>query len=508
MKIRIDPQRRLFTRNPMLYGQFLEHFHRQIYDGVYMPGHPLSDADGFRTDVLDALKRIQVPVIRWPGGCFVSAYHWKNGVGKERVPSYDKAWRVEDSNAFGTDEFILLCRKLGCEPYICTNAGSGTQEEMSDWVEYCNLPTQGQYARARIAAGHREPYQVKYWSVGNENYFDQEIGSKTWQEWGRFVRESAKMMKRVDPGIQLSAASIADVSWNVRLLQEAGRHLNLISIHGYWDELWQEDRPASYEACMARTDDLDRDVRKIRGLLNAFGLEKQIRIAYDEWNLRGWHHPRVDTSPLGDTSFIDARARNDLNTTYTMADAVFSACFLNMLLRNADIVAMANFAPMVNTRGMICTHADGIVLRPTYHVFEMYTHLMGDEILDCFETEVPELAQADRFGQMHRFPQADVVATGFSGTNRLAVSMVNKHASEPLQLQLSIPHAGRPVLHVLCGDGPDAYNDIGHQGAVPEVRPDLVTEGDVGTLSVTLLPHSISILQMESAVAGQSSQRT
>ena len=315
MKVTVNSGRVLFSRDPMIFGHFLEHFHRQIYGGIFDPSNPLADEDGFRTDVLEALRRIRVPIIRWPGGCYVSAYHWENGVGRERTPVYDKAWRVEESNTFGTDEFIRLCRKLDCEPYICTNAGSGGPEEMSNWVEYCNLSSEGQFARKRIAAGHPEPYGVKYWSVGNENYLEGEIGSKTAEQWGPFVRESAKMMKRVDPRIQLSAAAIADVDWNVHLLKAAGKRLNWISIHGYWDELWQENRPAGYLQCMARTEDLDRDVRRIRGLLSAFGLEKQIRIAYDEWNLRGWHHPRVDDAPPGEKDFIEARNKNDDNAT-------------------------------------------------------------------------------------------------------------------------------------------------------------------------------------------------
>lgn len=120
-------------RNPMIYGQFIEHFHRQIYDGIYDPSHPLADEDGLRTDILDAMRRIKVPVLRWPGGCFVSSYHWKDAAGPQRKPLFDKAWRVEDPNTFGTDEYIRLCRKVGCEPYICTNAGTGTAEEMNDW---------------------------------------------------------------------------------------------------------------------------------------------------------------------------------------------------------------------------------------------------------------------------------------------------------------------------------------------------------------------------------------
>lgn len=495
MKASVNPERTLFSRDSMIYGHFLEHFHRQIYGGVYDPGNPLSDGDGFRTDVIEALKEIRTPVIRWPGGCYVSAYHWENGVGQTRVPSYDKAWRVEESNRFGTDEFIALCRKIGCEPYICTNAGSGGPEEMSNWVEYCNLPAEGQYARKRIGDGHPEPYGVKYWSVGNENYLEGEMGSKTSEQWGPFVREAAKMMKRVDPGIQLSAASIADTDWNVHLLKNAGKWMNWISIHGYWDELWQENSPATYEQCIARTDNLDRDVRRIRGLLNAFGLEKQIRIAYDEWNLRGWHHPAVDTAPLGDRAFLDARDRNDDNRTYTMADAVFSACFLNMLLRNADIVGMANFAPTVNTRGMIFTHAEGIVLRPTYYVFRMYTRMMGDEVVDCYVGDAPMMRATDRFGQEHSISRVDIMATRRSADGTIAVSLVNKHPDELAQVVLEGLCAKEATMYVLAGENSDAYNDIGLEQVQIRERNDLITGNGDGLLTVTLPPCSVSVLR-------------
>ena len=166
----VNHQRVIGKRDPMIYGHFLEHFHRQIYGGIYEPDSPFADEQGMRKDVMEALKRISPAVVRWPGGCYVSAYHWKDGVGPERQPAYDKAWRVEESNRFGTDEFMNFCDKIGAEPYICTNAGTGTPEEMSDWVEYCNLPDQGKWARARISNGHPQPYGVKYWSIGNENY--------------------------------------------------------------------------------------------------------------------------------------------------------------------------------------------------------------------------------------------------------------------------------------------------------------------------------------------------
>ena len=179
--------------NPMLFGAFLEHFDNQVYGGVFCPGSPLADEDGFRKDVIEAVKELKVPIVRWPGGCFVSAYHWKDAVGPNRQAVWDKAWQVEDPNTFGTDEFVKWCRKVGCEPFICTNAGTGTMEEMSDWVEYCNL-TKGKFARQRAENGHPEPFNVKYWSIGNENWGRHELGEKSSAEWGPLVTESAKVL--------------------------------------------------------------------------------------------------------------------------------------------------------------------------------------------------------------------------------------------------------------------------------------------------------------------------
>ena len=353
MRLYINGKRKIGTRDIMIYGHFIEHFHRQIYGGVYDPGNPLSDEDGLRKDVLEAMRRIKVPVLRWPGGCFVSSYHWKDAVGENRKPLFDKAWRVEEPNTFGTDEYIRMCRKIGCEPYICTNAGTGTAEEMSDWVEYCNLESEGQYAKWRIANGHPKPYKVKYWSVGNENYGFWEIGAKSAEEWGRLVAESSKMIKHVDPETELTAAALTDLNWNINLLDHSAQFLDWISIHEYWDGINQTNDYADYEAVMAYTNRTEHSIAEVRGLITAMKLEKKIKIAFDEWNLRGWYHPNVHTIEQGRTKeeYLYPRDKNDDNSKYTMADAVFTACFLNALNRNCDIVGMANFAPIVNTRG-------------------------------------------------------------------------------------------------------------------------------------------------------------
>ncbi len=497
----IHPKRVTGRRNNMIYGQFLEHFHRQIYGGVYDPGSRLSDGQGFRTDVLAALKRIGTPILRWPGGCFVSAYHWKDGVGSHRVPSFDKAWRVEESNAFGTDEFIALCRQIGTEPYICTNAGSGTPEEMSDWVEYCNLGTEGKWARARIANGHAEPYNVKYWSIGNENYLPGEIGSKTASEWGRYVKESAKMMKRVDPSIQLLAASVADIDWNVGLLKEAGGMLDWISIHGYWDPLWQDNRPSGYEACMAQTLAIEDTILKAEHMLGALGYLGKIKIAFDEWNLRGWHHPNVDAG-LTPEAYLLPRDENDRNEDYTLADAVFAACFLNQCLKHCNTVGMANFAPVVNTRGAICTHENGLVLRPTYHVFELYAAHMGDTVVDSW------LASGDVFevstgGRTVQVPALDLVATRSTGADDLRISLVNRHPDrcQTVRLRLeSVPACESAKLYTLAGSSKDACNSVTHPDGVRVVEQTVPLRG-VSGLHVELMPHSVNILVLQTATA-------
>lgn len=471
MKIQYNPERVMKEASPLLYGHFLEHFHRQIYGGVYDPKSSYADEDGFRTDVIEAMKKIKVPIIRWPGGCFVSAYHWKKAVGPERTPFFDKAWRLEDPNDFGTDEFVRFCRKVGCEPYICTNAGTGTAEEMSDWVEYCNLADEGEFARQRIRNGFAEPYNVRYWSIGNENYGGWEIGAKEADEWGRLVLESAKMMKHVDPKIELSAAAIPDIDWNMNILKRCGKRLNWISLHGYWDFNVEENHFADYEQCMAFSNQIEDSIRKTRGMLAAFGLEKDIKIAFDEWNLRGWHHPGVHTleQSADRAYYLGARDLNDRNQDYTMADVIFSACFLNMLLRNSDIIGMANFAPIVNTRGCIFTYDGGVVLRGTYHVFDLFVNYMGDEVLDFWCDDDEKKYYTDKYGKTENVSLLDCVLTRRKADGIYAFSAVNRDPENSREVTFDNIFSGRDEklyeYRIVSVEAPskDSYNDIGHE---------------------------------------------
>ncbi len=488
MELYVNQNRTLAKRDEMIFGHFLEHFHRQIYGGVFDPCNPLSDTDGFRTDVLEALKKIRTPIIRWPGGCFVSAYDWKEGVGKNRQPVFDKAWRVEEPNTFGTDEYALLCQKLGAQMYICSNAGTGTAEQMSDWLEYTNLEV-GKYAQMRKENGHTEPYKVRYFSIGNENYGSWEIGAKEKHEWARLVTEAAKMLKRVDPEVQLSAAALSDADWTMELLTHAGRYLNWVSIHRYWDPIHTTNDHASYEKAMSYTCKLDSEIQKTQGLLVAMGLKKQIHIAFDEWNLQGWYHPGIHSAipETDETKWLTPRDENDDNSQYTLADAVFTACVLNMFLRHADCVRMANFAPSVNTRGMIFTHKNGIVLRSTYHIFDLFVNQMGETIVDSWMPEQPVMTFTGPEGGPLQIPVLDTVAT-LRADGKTAISLINKSPADTVQISLS--GCGKSgTLYTVTGENISVYNDIEHPDSVKITQRTLSI-----TSPVTLPPHSVSVL--------------
>jgi alpha-N-arabinofuranosidase len=247
--VSVDIESKAEVYDPMIFGGFIEHFGRQIYGGFFEPGSPLADEQGFRLDVIEALRELKVPVIRWPGGCFVDCYHWQKGVGLHREAYGDPRWGVMEPNTFGTHEFIELCRRLDAEPYICHN-GLADVEEMAAWVEYCNS-TEGAYAELRKANGHPEPFQVKFWSVGNERYDTTYIHR---------VRDAAKIMKEIDPRIRAtcsgSQGGMKKTGFKVSpfLLETAGPYLDYISVHNYWLARGEELPEYDYLTAIAKSE--------------------------------------------------------------------------------------------------------------------------------------------------------------------------------------------------------------------------------------------------------------
>ena len=481
--IAASPSFGIQTWDRMIFGHFIEHFHTQIYGGIFDPGSALSDADGFRLDVIAALKELRAPVMRWPGGNYVSDHHWYEAVGEDRTPSYNKAWRVAEPNTFGTDEFLKWCAAVGCAPYICTNGGNGSSEEMSNWVEYCNGRLDTRYARMRRANARQEPYGVRYWGIGNESYGDWQIGAKTIAEWGPYVAESAKMMRAVDEDIVLSAAAVPDLDWTLSVLRSAGRYLDLISIHGYWDLIHQKNEPKGYLDAVLESTSPEAMIRQTRSVIEAAGFSDKIKIAFDEWNLRGWHHP--DGNGL---EKIQARDLNDVAATYTMADAIFAASFLNACLRNADIVAMANVAPAVNARGPLFVHSTGIVKRTTFHAMKLYVDHVRDGIV-ATKVSSQQLASGGE-----SVPAVDALVS--ANDAGMTAIITNRHPDAEAECHLRVEGytlEGDVDVLILDGDSADAYNDIENPNRVTPRRERIACVE--GTLVVP--PHSILVASWE-----------
>ncbi|GAI11507.1 unnamed protein product, partial [marine sediment metagenome] len=222
-RIKVDLERVIGKIDPNIYGHFIEHLGRCIYGGIYEEGSRLSDENGFRKDVLKAVRSIKCPLLRWPGGNFASNYHWEDGIGpkEERPVRFDLAWNKEETNRFGTDEFIEYCRAVGAEPYICVNIGTGNLDEAIHWLEYCNSTGNTYYAKLRAKNGHPEPYRVKYWGVGNENYGEWQVGYRSAKEYAKVLREYAYFMKVVDPTVKIIAVGADEPEWDLEVIKTA-----------------------------------------------------------------------------------------------------------------------------------------------------------------------------------------------------------------------------------------------------------------------------------------------
>ncbi len=492
--VTIDADAEAKPYSPLIFGGFIEHFHRQVYGGLFEPGSPLSDDRGFRKDVIEAMKELKISVVRWPGGCFASGYHWKDGVGPSRKPTPDPVWGVEDSNKFGTDEFVQWCRLIGSEPFICTNAGNGTPEEMKEWVEYCN-GAEGRYAEMRRDGGHDKPLNVRYWSIGNENWGGHEIGSKTPAQWGPLVHKSAGLMLGADPKLTLLAAATPNRKWTLPLLKAAGEHLDYVCIHQYWLGNWQKNATPDYLSCIMLSEGPEQTITRVIDVLEEAGYRGRIKIAFDEWNLRGWHHPGFPRNAVGShddpevIKLIQARDKNAIASQYTMADALFSASFLNACLRHADDVGMANIAPIVNTRGPLYVHPKGIVKRTTFHVLAMYANLLGNRVVNS-RTDAGLLAHGNRL-----IPVVDSIVTiDDAGTIR-SIALVNRHPSKVVDCTVQLKDTllnGTFEATVLAGDSPDAYNDIENPNRVVRESRQLTFQKNV----VKLPPHSLTIVKI------------
>jgi alpha-L-arabinofuranosidase len=474
--------------DPMIFGGFIEHFGNQIYGGFFDPNSPLADNKGFRLDVIEAIKELKVPVIRWPGGCFVDSYDWKKGVGKNRESYDDDRWGVIEPNTFGTHEFIELCQRLGAEPYICHNSFADVKE-MADWVEYCNA-TEGRYADLRRLNGNPEPFNVKYWSVGNER------GGK---EYIDKVRDASLAMKKVDPNILVTCSGShgPNALINPYLFETAGEHLDLLSIHQYWIANFQKHQTPDYLSCMMLSEKPNTHINAIVQSLEKADMRGRIKIAFDEWNLRSWHHPgfsghvarEVDYDDPEVVALIKARDKSLEPTLYTMADALFCASFFNASLRNSDDVAMANIACLVNQTGPLFVHPEGIVKRTHFHAMSMYANLLKSQVARTQIISDKLIVEDDTVSLV------DAIAT-VDETGNWAVSLLNRHPTEEVACTIKFgdsPLEGKYEAMLLTGEKADSFNDIEHPNSVVPKEVKLSFKRGMTKLP----PHSLIIVQVK-----------
>lgn len=446
-RLKIDPDRRLGTINPNLYGNFVEHLGRCIYGGIYDEGSKLSDADGVRKDVLEAARRLRVTQLRWPGGNFVSGYHWTDGIGPKdsRPARYALAWFERESNRFGTDEFLSYCKKLGAETYICVNVGNGTLDEAMHWVEYCNHPGNTYYSDLRKKNGHAEPYKVKYWGVGNEIYGNWQIGHKDAEDYAKAGVEFAKVMKWMDPTIELVACGNGEPSWDRPVLQAMVNYVDYISAHHY---TITEELEGYYEivGAVAQMEATIKTSAMTAETISAAAKRKTpVYVAFDEWNI-------LD-------SWSDGQKRDDVHKfeyKYNLRDALWVAGALNALQRNCRMVRMANLAQLVNVIAPMHTSPSGLLLLTTYFPLELYANRSGSIALDVHNAS--PTFDTKRFGPQ---PYLEVSSTYDEAKRRVTLAVVNRRKEGDVvgtvELEGVKAKAGGKAF-VITGPNPEALN--------------------------------------------------
>ncbi len=355
--------------DPRVFGGFLEHLGRAVYEGVYDPQSAHADADGFRTDVMQALRRLRMTAMRYPGGNFASGYHWLDGVGPKanRPTVRELAWQSIEPNQFGTDEFIQLSRRMDWIPMLTVNLGTGTPEEARNWVEYCNCPLGTKYADLRAANGHPEPYDVRLWCLGNEMDGPWQLGHVPAQEYAIRAQQAAKMMKDVDKRIETVVCGSCTISlptymeWDRQVLEYIGDYADYISLHRYVG-----NRNGDTPDYLAITNSIDRQIEEMdatcRFVQAKRRSKKRLFLCFDEWNV--WYKNRQMD---GAGKF----APHLIEEVYNLEDALVAAGFLNSFIRHADVVKIANLAQIVNVIAPILTQGDDLLVQSIFYPFEM-----------------------------------------------------------------------------------------------------------------------------------------
>ena len=463
MRIIINPNRSKGTINRNIYGHFAEHLGRCIYGGLYVgEDSSIPNVNGMRTDVVEALKALNIPVLRWPGGCFADTYHWQDGIGplEGRKTIVNTNWGgVTEDNRFGTHEFMELCRQLGCEPYLSGNVGSGTVQEFSDWVEYCNMGGVSPMADLRRQNGREEPWNVKYWGIGNEAWGCG--GNMRPEYYADLCRRYATYLRNYDDGHKIykiaSGANVDDYEWTRVVAERAGSTIDALSLHYYTlpNDDWQH-KGAATEFPMSEYCSVIHKALRMDELVSRHGLELRradpggrLGLVVDEWGT--WYDVEPGTNP------------GFLYQQNAMRDALVAAVNLNIFNDHCDTVVMANIAQTVNVlQAMVLTEGAKMLRTPTYHVFEMYKGHQGARQLETYaETRIVDLG-----GGMD-FPDIHVSASeAADGSILLTAANLDPERPAPVECLLDGLKSGSAVTGRVLAGRPGAHNTFDAPDAV------------------------------------------
>ena len=389
--INVDPTHIIDEVSPLIFGGFIEHLGRCVYEGVYDPDSSVADEDGFRTDVMRALGELQMTIMRYPGGNFASGYHWEDGVGpqEQRPTVRELAWQSIETNAFGTDEFLKLCGKMGWEPMLAVNLGTGSPEEARNWVEYCNSESGTKYADQRGKNGVKEPHGVKYWCLGNEMDGPWQLGHVPAKEYAIRAQQAAKMMKDCDRSIEMVACGSSGTGittfpeWDREVLEYIGTLAPYVSLHKYVGN--PNDDPFEYFATGTKVDrqieTIDSTCRYVQAVNRS---NRRHYLCFDEWNV--WYK---DMTMDGAGKVAPALIEED----YNFEDALVVGQFLNSFIRHADVVKIANIAQVVNVIAPLKTRGNELLKQTTFHAFRLFSERKSGQSLrlavsgDSFDTD-------------------------------------------------------------------------------------------------------------------------
>lgn len=486
--IRSDQPKGIVNRN--IQGQFAEHLGRLIYEGLWVgEDSPIPNTRGIRNDVVAALKELHIPVLRWPGGCFSDEYHWRDGIGPrdQRPRRPNASWGGVDTNAFGTHEFLDLCEMLGAEPYINGNLGSGSPQEMMEWIEYMTSDSDSTMARLRRQNGRDKPWKVPYFAVGNESWgcggeMRPEYYADEYRRYATFVKDySGNHIQK------LAVGSHDDYyNWTEVLMAQAAKQMNGLSLHYYTlpTSDWGHKGSATqfgekdWHATLVRTLRIDEFIDKHSAIMDKYDPKKRVGLMVDEWG-----------------TWYDSEPGKDLGALYqqnTLRDAVVAAINLNIFNKHADRVQMANIAQMVNVlQAMVLTDKEKMVLTPTYYVFKMYKVHQGATLIPT-ELNAPE----------YKVDQASVPSISASASRdkdgKLHLSLVNLDPNHSAEITTRV--AGSIVKsitgEVLTSANMAAMNTFDNPNAIkPASFSSYKIQGDQLILSIP--PKSVVVLELQ-----------